>query len=59
MTNISRQIDWSLTTWEWSRQEQVRRWADLPLESIILAQEEMQKISDWLQGENPGDNEDK
>lgn len=28
-------IDWSLTTWESSRREQLRRWADLSLREII------------------------
>jgi hypothetical protein len=32
-------IDWSLTTWEGARREQLRRWAELPLERIILALE--------------------
>lgn len=36
-------IDWSLTTWEGSRREQLRRRAALPLERIILALEEMQE----------------
>lgn len=39
-------IDWRLTTWEGSRREQLRRWAALPLERIILAIEEMQELSD-------------
>ena len=39
-------IDWSLTTWEGSRREQMRRWAALPLECIILAIEEMEEVSD-------------
>jgi hypothetical protein len=43
-------IDWSLTTWDGSRREQLRRWAALTLEEIILAQEEMQALSDWLTG---------
>ena len=41
-------IDWRLTTWEGARREQLRRWAALPLEQIILAIEEMQEIADWL-----------
>lgn len=41
-------IDWSLTTWEGSLREQLRRWSKLPLERIILAQEEMQELVDWL-----------
>jgi hypothetical protein len=43
-------INWELTTWEGSRREQLRRWAELTLEEIILAQEEMQALSDWLTG---------
>lgn len=39
-------IDWSLTTWEGSRREQLRRWAELSLREIILAQEEMRELSE-------------
>jgi len=38
-------IDWSLTTWEGARREQMRRWAELPLERIILALEEMEELA--------------
>ena len=41
-------IDWRLTTWEGAQREQMRRWAELPLERIILAQEEMREISEIL-----------
>ncbi|MFZ5620173.1 MAG: hypothetical protein ACOY5W_04030 [Pseudomonadota bacterium] len=41
-------IDWSLTTWEGSRREALRRWAALPLEQIIAALEEMQELSGAL-----------
>ena len=41
-------IDWSLTTWERSLREQLRRWSELPLESIVRAQEEMQELADKL-----------
>ena len=41
-------VDWSLTTWEGSRLEQMRRWAALPLERIILAIEEMEEVSNRL-----------
>lgn len=41
-------IDWTLTTWEGSRREQLRRWSELPLERIIAALEEMQKTSEAL-----------
>lgn len=39
-------IDWRLTTWDGSRREQLRRWAALPLERIILAIEEMQDLAE-------------
>lgn len=39
-------IDWSLTTWEGSRCEQLRRWAELSLEDIIRAQEDMREVSE-------------
>jgi hypothetical protein len=38
-------IDWSLTTWDGARREQLRRWADLPLEDIVRALEEMQDLA--------------
>lgn len=39
------QVDWSLTTWEGSRREQLRRWSQLPLEHIIAALEEMGELA--------------
>lgn len=39
------EFDWRLTTFEGSRREQLRRWAQLPLENILLAIEEMQDIA--------------
>jgi len=42
-------IDWRLTTWEGARREQLRRWAELPLKQIILAQEEMQELAERFQ----------
>lgn len=39
-------FDWSLTTWEGSRREQMRRWAELSLEEIIRAQEDMAEIAE-------------
>lgn len=39
-------IDWSLTTWEGSRREQLRRWSALPLEREILAIEEVQDLAE-------------
>jgi len=46
MTEPEKTIDWTLTTWEGSQQEQYRRWSELPLEKIIMALEEMEEISD-------------
>jgi len=39
-------IDWRLTTWDGSRREELRRWAALPLERVILAIEEMQDLAE-------------
>jgi hypothetical protein len=47
-------IDWSLTTWEGARREQVRRWAEMPLAEIILALEEMQVLADRLSNADKG-----
>lgn len=41
-------IDWSLTAWEGSRREQLRRWAALSLEEILLAQEEMRELAEKM-----------
>ena len=38
-------IDWSLTTWEGSRREQLRRWSELTLDDILDAQEEMADLA--------------
>jgi len=43
-------IDWSLTTWEGAEREQLRRWAQLSLEEILRAQEEMQSLAERLAG---------
>ena len=45
-------FDWAVTTFEGSRREQLRRWAQLPLENILLAIEEMQDIA-YLFGTAP------
>ncbi|MFO0729508.1 MAG: hypothetical protein U0231_13840 [Nitrospiraceae bacterium] len=42
------EFDWRLTSFEGSRREQLRRWAQLPLEDILLAIEEMQDIAQQL-----------
>ena len=55
MPDIEREtdgIDWSLTTWEGARREQLRRWAALPLERIIVALEEMQDLAEQF-GQTP------
>ncbi len=36
-------INWRLTTWDGAQREQLRRWAELPLENIIRALEEMEQ----------------
>ena len=41
-------IDWSLTTWQGARREQLRRWAELPLERIVSALEEMEELANRL-----------
>lgn len=48
--NAAEEIDWTLTTWEGARREQLRRWAALPLERIILALEEMEALNTGLCG---------
>ncbi len=50
LKHVDETIDWSLTTWEGAAREQQRRWTALPLESVILAQEEMRELSEWLGG---------
>jgi hypothetical protein len=48
-------IDWSLTTWEGARREQMRRWGRMPLAEMILALEEMQVLAEKLaQSSGPG-----
>ena len=46
--SLPTKIDWSLTTWEGARREQLRRWAELPLENIVAALEEMQTLAQQL-----------
>jgi len=41
-------IDWSLTTWEGARREQMRRWGRMPLADMIRALEEMQLLAEKL-----------
>jgi hypothetical protein len=42
------EFDWRLTTFEGARREQLRRWAQLPLEDILRALEEMEDLSRQL-----------
>jgi hypothetical protein len=51
-------IDWRLTTWEGARREQLRRWAALPLERVILALEEMEELAQWLSQDRPAQSGD-
>jgi hypothetical protein len=44
-SDLPSEIDWSLTTWEGARREQLRRWAALPLENVIAALEEMDALA--------------
>lgn len=48
-------FDWRLTSFEGARREQLRRWAQLPLENILLAIEEMQDIAQLLGAAPPGE----
>jgi len=41
-------IDWQLTSYEGARREQLRRWAQLPLEEALEAVEEMQDLAEQL-----------
>jgi hypothetical protein len=51
------EIDWSLTTWEGARREQIRRWSKMSLTEIILALEEMQVIAEKLSSARGADGE--
>ncbi len=53
-TRSEREVDWSLTTWEGARREQMRRWAELPLERSIMALEDMEALFRGLQAGSPG-----
>ena len=43
-------FDWRQTSFEGARREQLRQWAQLPLEDVIRAIEEMQDITQQLGG---------
>jgi hypothetical protein len=44
-------IDWSLTTWQGSRREQIRRWSEPTMDEILAAQEEMEEMAEKLSPE--------
>jgi len=46
MSNSGKDIDWTKTTWEGSRREQLRAWCALTLRERLLAVEEMAALSD-------------
>lgn len=46
--------DWSAASFEGARREQMRRWAQLPLERILMAIEEMDEIAIQLRQPVPG-----
>ena len=49
MSDINgKEIDCGLTMWDGARREQLRRWAALPLQRIVLALEEMPELADLL-----------
>ena len=54
MSNTPDGIDWSLTTWEGSRREQIRRWSKLTMDEILAAQEEMAALTEELLGTGTG-----
>ncbi len=45
-----RSVDWSLTTFEGARREQLRRWADAPLDEVIASLEEMAELAEQWRG---------
>lgn len=45
MTDSESRIDWSLTTWEGSRKEQLRRWQKLSVRERLQAVEDMSELA--------------
>lgn len=43
-------IDWSVTTWEGSRREQIRRWRQLTVRERLEALDEMTDFAERLGG---------
>ena len=44
-------FDWLLTSFDGARREQLRRWAQLPLEEILPAVEEMEDLAKQIGAE--------
>lgn len=44
---------WESATWEGARVEAMRRWAAMPLEDIVAAQEEMHALAEALGHRRP------
>ncbi len=44
-------IDWEATTWQGSRRRQLEYWAQMPLDEIFAAQEEMAEFAADLAGD--------
>ena len=49
MNDGTAEIDWSLTSWEGSRREQLRRWRLLSLRQRLLALEQMTDIAELFE----------
>ncbi len=52
------EFDWQLTNFEGARREQLRRWAQLPLEDILRAIEEMEDLAQQMNAAPSGASED-
>jgi hypothetical protein len=50
-------VDWESTTFEGARREQLRRWAALPLDRVIAALEEMERLSHAWTSVTPSERE--
>lgn len=48
MTERDDRIDWSVTTWEGSRREQIRRWRRLTVRERLEALDEMTELAERL-----------
>jgi hypothetical protein len=53
--NAENEFDWTLTTWEGARKEQMRRCSEMSLRDIVSALEEMQELADKLQRDQKRD----